>query len=337
MATQHKSSTKSAANKKPVGPGRISKQRMSERTVPHEIVSVRWLVKALLAMLVAAGFALYGTVCLLFYQGQWQFAFFPSKVAQNTLMPSAASIAASSGLPITDIQFDYTEEGSARLDGWWVPAALDSTNKKGVSLSSSSSVSPLVVLFCPNGRTALPDNVAALQAFHALGVSVFAFDYRGFGASQHVHPSQQKAYADGEAALDYLTATRHIDAKKIVVYGAGLGSAIAVHVARQTPQIAALILESPQPSLVQEVKSELHIHVLPLWLIFQQRFDIAPIVPTLKMPKLFLVTPNDANATTLYKQAREPKQIDRIPKNINETIYTQPAWLQAMHSFLHGD
>ena len=333
---QHKSSTKSAANKKPIEPGRISKQRMSERTVPHEIVSVRWLVKALLAMLVAAGFALYGTVCLLFYQGHWQFAFFPPKVAQNTLMPSAASIAASSGLPITDIQFDYTEEGSARLDGWWVPATLDSTNEKGASLSPSS-VSPLVVLFCPNGRTALPDNVAALQAFHALGVSVFAFDYRGFGASQHVHPSQRKAYADGVAALDYLTATRHIDAKKIVVYGAGLGSAIAVHVARQTPQIAALILESPQPSLVQEVKRELHIHVLPLWLIFQQRFDIAPIVPTLKMPKLFLVTPNDANATTLYKQAREPKQIDRIPKNINETIYTQPAWLQAMHSFLHGD
>ena len=53
----------------------------------------------------------------------------------------------------------------------------------------------------PNGHTDLPGNVDALKALHALGVNVFAFDYQGFGKSQVGHPSQQKAYANGVAAL----------------------------------------------------------------------------------------------------------------------------------------
>lgn len=328
MVKQLKSTTKFASKREPAW-------RSTEHKGSSESVSGRWLVKALLGTLVAAVIALYCTVCLLFYQGQWQFAFFPLKVAQNKSMPGAALLAAGSGLPITNIQFDYTEEGRAQLDGWWIAAAFNHSNPKSAALSQSADPWPLVLLFCPNGRTSLPDNIAALQAFHALGVSVFAFDYRGFGASQHVHPSQPKAYADGVAALHYLTATRHIDARNIVVYGDGLGSAIAVHIAQQSPQIAALILAEPQSSLVQKVRREQHIHMLPLWLIFQQRFDIAPIVPTLKMPKLFLVAPSDADSTALYERTSAPKRTAQIPASGEASLYAQPAWLEVMHSFLH--
>ncbi|MGC1920925.1 MAG: hypothetical protein WA682_13585, partial [Acidobacteriaceae bacterium] len=100
-----------------------------------EIVSGRWLVKAILIVLAAAGVALYLTVCLLFYQGQWQFTFFPPK----TLQPDAAAVAANSGLPITDVRFDTTEEGLERLDGWWIPA--------GTTSSPTASLSQFVVLF----------------------------------------------------------------------------------------------------------------------------------------------------------------------------------------------
>ena len=300
-----------------------------------DIVSGRWLVKALLVTLIAAGAALYFTVCLLFYQGQWQFVFLPPKINAPVDM---SQLAVSSGLPITEVKFDYTEQGVAHLDGWWVPATSDRIAGKDASRDESPLASQMtsrdVVLYCPNGRTTLRENVPALQAFHALGLAVFAFDYRGFGQSQSGHPSQQKAYADGAAALRYLTDTKHIEPKHIVVYGAGVGAAVAVHVALQSPEIAALVLVDPQPSFAKQVKREQHIHVLPLWLIFPDRFDIAPIVPLLKMPKLFIFTMTDADSQNLYRQASAPKQIVNVPDNNATPLHSQPAWQQAVREFL---
>jgi hypothetical protein len=290
-----------------------------------EVVSGRWLVKAILAVLALAGVALYFTICLLFYQGQWQFTFFPP----NTAQPSVATVAASSGLPITDVRFDTTEEGIERLDGWWIPSPS----------SATAPLSDFVILFCPNGHTDLPDNVEALEAFHSLGVNVFAFDYQGFGNSQAGHPSQQKAYANGIAALNHLTGLRHIPADHIVLYGTRLGAAVAAHVAQNSSNIAALILEDPQPSLTQEVKREQHIHLLPMWLVFQDRFDVSANLPLLKMPKLILSTPAmstyASGVSQVYKDASAPKQQAAITES-NRPVYSQPEWRAAVGNFLNS-
>jgi pimeloyl-ACP methyl ester carboxylesterase len=303
--------------------------------------------------LAGAGVALYLTVCLLFYQGQWQFTFSPPgdagsrpKVstdsmasslarrtgpAPRTSPASAAAVAASSGLPITEEHFDTTEEGVELLDGWWIPAHAET--------ASGPQPSSTVILFCHNGQSDLAGNIDALQAFHALGVSVFAFDYRGFGASQPGHPSQRKAYEDGMAALRYLTNTRHIAAGHIVIYGAEVGAAVAVHVAYQAPQIAGLILENPQPSLAKQVRREQHIHVLPMWLIFPDRFEIARLIPSLRMPKLVIATNAEpeygAGAQTIYREAVAPKQTVRMETNVTP-LYTQAAWRQAVQRFLES-
>jgi alpha/beta superfamily hydrolase len=322
-----------------------------------EIVSGRWLVKAILATLVGAGFALYFTICLLFYQGQWQFTFSPSghiestdlfagswarrtgPAAPHAALKSAADVAALSGLPIADVRFDYTELGAARLDGWWIPARAVSGAKTG-SVSNTSSVARLVVLFCPNGHTVLSENLPAMRAFHALGVSIFAFDYRGFGSSQSGHPSQNKSYADGLAALNYLTGIRHIDPSRIVIYGTELGSAVAVQVARQSPHIAGLILENPQPSLAKQVKREQHIHLLPLWLVFPDRFEISRIVPLLKMPKLVIATSAkpeyESGAAAIYRDAVAPKEKAQIQSSPATPLYTQAEWQHAISEFLQS-
>ena len=289
-----------------------------------EVVSGRWLVKAILIVLAAAGVALYLTVCLLFYQGQWQFAFFPPK----TLQPSVATVVSNSGLPITEVRFDTTQEGVERLDGWWIPSPP----------SATVPISHFVVLFCANGHTDLPGNVDALKAFHALGVNVFAFDYQGFGKSQAGHPSQQKAYANGVAALSYLTGLRHISLDHIVLYGARLGAAVAAHVAQTSPNIAGLILEDPQPSLATEIKREQHIHLLPMWLVFQDRFDISGIVPALKMQKLILSTPvmrsYVSGEAQIYNEATAPKQQVTIMESPNQPVYALSDWRTAVGNFL---
>jgi hypothetical protein len=288
-----------------------------------EIVSGRWLVKALLIGLAAAGVALYLTVCLLFYQGQWQFVFFPPKTPQ----PNAANVAANSELPITDVRFDTTEEGVQRLDGWWIPSPH----------SAGAPLSQFVILFCPNGHTDLPGNIDALKGIHALGVNVFAFDYQGFGSSQAGYPSQQRAYADGIAALNYLTGLRHVPVDHIILYGARLGAAVAAHVAHSSPNIAGLILEDPQPSLAKEIKHEQHIHLLPMWLVFQDRFDISGIAPSLKMPKLILMTPAmrpyASGATQVYTDATSPKQQAAITES-SQPVYAQSEWRTVVGNFL---
>ncbi|HET9099178.1 MAG TPA: alpha/beta hydrolase [Acidobacteriaceae bacterium] len=288
-----------------------------------EVVSGRWLVKAILIVLAVAGVALYLTVCLLFYQGQWQFTFFPPKRTQ----PSVAAIAANSGLPITDVRFDTTEEGLQRLDGWWIPSS-----------SPAAPLSNFVVLFCPDGHTDLPDNVEALKAFHAVGINVFAFDYQGFGNSQAGHPSQQKAYANGVAALHYVAGLRHIPADRVVVYGARLGAAVAAHVAQTSPNIAGLILEDPQPSLATEIKREQHIHLLPMWLVFQDRFDISNILPSLKIPTLILSTPAmrpyASGTIQVFQAIPAPKQQAVVLGAPNQPAYALSQWRTAVDNFL---
>jgi hypothetical protein len=295
-----------------------------------EVISGRWLVKAILVMLAIGGGALYLTVCLLFFQGQWQFTFFPPKKSPL----SAASIAAKSGLPITNVRFDTTEEGVEQLDGWWIPA-VNPANDQTASLSRANW--HRVVLFCPNGRTNLPDNVDVFKAFYALGVDVFAFDYRGFGDSQAGHPSQKKAYADGVAAMNYLTAMRHVPPDHIIVYGARLGAAVAAHVALQSPKIAGIILEDPQPSLTEEIKREQHIHLLPMWLVLQDRFNISGIMPSLKMPKLILLTSGmrdyTSNATKLYDESPAPKQKVAVDNEPGQSASNQQEWRAAVGNF----
>lgn len=292
---------------------------------PIEIVSGRWLVHALVGCLVAAGIALYLSVCLLFYQGQWQFVFStnPKK------MPGVAEIAKTAQLPIEDVRFDYTEEGQARLEGWWIPAP---------------DANAPVVLFCPNGRNPLPENTDAFRALHALGASVFAFDYRDIGDGRHKHPSQQKAYANGIAALAYLTGMRNIPPRKIVVYGVGAGAAVAVHVAAQTQQanksVAALVLEDPQLSLTQQVKREQRIHALPMHLIFTDNFSIAAPLPTLKMPKLIVSTAIQpeypAGARQVDAASASPKQIVETAAPNSAALYNNSAWQTAMRNLLRS-
>ena len=320
------------------GPRPPAQNRTDSRPLDDaEIVSGRWLVTAILAVLALAGIALYLSFCLLLYQGQWQLTFFPPKGKS----PSAASMAAASGLPIASVSFDTTEEGANQLNGWWIPAtpATPATTSQPQSSADSNKLAPMVLLYCPNGRTDLPGNIDSLQAFHALGISVFAFDYRGFGASQHGHPSQKKAYADGIAALHYLTGIRRLDPTHIVVYGAGLGAAVAATVARQSPKIAGIILENPQPSLTRQVKREQHIHLLPMGLLFQDSFDISRTMPQLNMPKLILFTsalPEYApGAAEIYAKSPAPRQKVQLHPGPGVPPYTLPEWSEAVRSFLN--
>jgi hypothetical protein len=80
-----------------------------------------------------------------------------------------------------------------------------------------------------------------VEAYQALGVSVLAVDYPGYGLSTG-EPSEPGAYAAADAALAFLGA-HGFPPGKVVLHGRSLGGAVSVDVASRSA-VAALVLES---------------------------------------------------------------------------------------------
>lgn len=146
-----------------------------------------------------------------------------------------------------------------------------------------------------------------LEHLKSLGVSVFAYDYRGYGTSQG-KPSEQNAYQDIEAAYRYLTDALGILPSQIILYGRSLGSGTSVEIASREP-IAGLILESPFTSTFRVIT---RIAIIPF-----DRFDNLRKIDKVRCPVLFLHGTQDRliplhHSETLFKQVRSPKQLVEI-------------------------
>jgi uncharacterized protein len=251
------------------------------------LASARWLLGGVAATVGLAAVCVYITFCLLFWQGQWQLVFKPS--------PTITTTPATAGMRFDDISFDATETGVLQLNGWWIPA------------EHNSPYSADTLLLLHNGSGSLSDTLPQLQALHTLGINIFAFDYRGFGKSLNVHPSEARTYEDADAAWSYLTDTRHLPASRIVLDGVGLGAAIAAETAHRHPQTPALILEDPLPPTLDSLQFDANTRVLPVRLLFHDRFDPTGTLGHLRMPKLLLYSKPEA-AGRYYDLAAEPKQ-----------------------------
>jgi|ERR1700722_2020804 uncharacterized protein len=269
------------------------------------LASARWMLGAIGGVLLLAVVCVYLTFCLLFWQGQWQLVFKPSRAIHDT--------PASAGLKFDEISFDATETGSLQLNGWWIPA------------DPNTPYSADTLLLLHNGVGSLSDTLPQLQALHKLGINLFAFDYRGFGKSVNIHPSEASTYEDADAAWRYLTETRHLSASTIVLVGVGLGAPIAAETARRHPQTAALILEDPAPPILDSLQFDSRTRLLPIRLLFHDRFDMTKTLATLATPKLLLYSTERGDG---YNYAVDPRQTATV------TGYADPKYLDTLQSFL---
>ncbi|HTZ89066.1 MAG TPA: alpha/beta fold hydrolase [Alloacidobacterium sp.] len=271
----------------------------------QELISGKWLLSALGIVLAAGAICSYATLCLLFYQGSWQLIFHPSHT--DTARPK---------IPYQEIHFDYTETGRPQLTGWWVPAA------------SGARYADKTILYLHDGRGSLSDTVSQIQDLHALGINIFAFDYRGFGTSAALHPSETSMNQDADAALAYLTDTRHVPAHFIIVYGTGLGAPIAASTASRHQEIAALVLENISPDALTILGADARTKILPVRLLTSDRLNATEALKTLQTPKLFLDRGNSPQTHEAFSIASQPKQLFQIAPE-------DPAkYLETMQRFL---
>ncbi len=237
---------------------------------PAETVSGRWLLGAL-ATAVAGSLVLgWLALCLVYWQGAWQLLYHPKTPVLRT--PAAE------GLSFAPVRFAAAENGTPQLAGWWVPAA-------------GQAKYTVLVLHTKDGN--LGDTVGDVLALHRAGADVLAFDYRGFGDSVALsgmsRPSEKKLVQDAEWALDYLTATRHVNPARIVVFGNGLGAYIAAEVAAKHASLAGVIVDAPEENPTGVIFGDARSRLVPAHLLVADRYDLEAAAKALSVPSLWLL------------------------------------------------
>lgn len=276
----------------------MSRTRPVPPAAPEEVVNPLWLLKAVGFTLIAALICAWLALCLLFYQGQWQLVLHPVRSSQP--------LDHIAGLHATPILFDAAETGLPRLSGVLIPP------------SASSGRASWIALYLRPGESSLAQDAtdaATLQQLHALGLTVFAFDYRGFGASDPAHPTSARMAEDAEAALRYLLG-RGTAENRIVLYGAGLGSSLAATLASHHPGIPALILDAPTPPTLQTVLADPRTRALPVRWLFHESFSLDAL-RLLQTPKLLISypSPEAPTAPLAYNAAAIPKVTLELPRS----------------------
>lgn len=159
------------------------------------------------------------------------------------------------------------------------------------------------------------------------GVSVFLYDYRGYGESEgEAHLAN--LVPDAESAYDFVNQKLGYKPSQIILYGESIGCGVASDLAKKK-ESAAVILQSPFTSLIQAAKDHIFfLNTLP---------DIAypPSIPHLDNlsyvkqphPPLLIIhgekdwTLPCAYSRTLFKDACEPKTLFTIPMAGHNDVY----------------
>jgi len=212
--------------------------------------------------------------------------------------PSRAMETCSLDWPREDVAF--TAKDGCQLNGWFFPA------KKAAPRSS------LVLLLLHGNAGNICTRLDFYEAWLSLGLNLFSFDYRGYGASDGV-PSEEGTYLDGLAAHAWLV-ERGFRPENIILLGKSLGGGIASELAVRAP-VGALILQSTYTNIV-DVGAHLF-PFLPVRWLNTIRYDTVAKLPRVHRPVMVIHSPDDQTipfrqAERNYAVAHEPKMFWEI-------------------------
>lgn len=144
--------------------------------------------------------------------------------------------------PADTEQFDLVLPNRQRVHAWF--------------MASSRGAQAPTILYLHGRRWNLNNNLFRLDRWRALDVNLLAIDYRGFGRSTDLLPSQDSAIEDIGAGLAELV-RRQPDAGRRFVYGHSLGGALAIRAmtGSPAPAVGGLIVESTFTSIPDIIRA----------------------------------------------------------------------------------
>ncbi|WP_161959190.1 alpha/beta hydrolase [Pseudomonas ovata] len=222
------------------------------------------------------------------------------------------------------------------IHAWWWPAP-----RKDAA----------TVLYLHGSRWNLTGQLFRIEQLRALGFSVLAIDYRGFGQSVGELPSEKSVYEDARIAWERLKLLQP-DPSRRLIYGHSLGGAVAVDLAAELGRDAArnnspvqargLIIESTFTNLADVATSVASSYTsLPVRWLLSQKFDSQDKIATIHMPVLIVHGTADRYvpprfSEELFAAAAEPKNLLLIPGGThnNSMRLGRQAYSQAIQALL---
>lgn len=230
------------------------------------------------------------TIYLYFFQSQM--IYYPDLIIDMT--------PADIGLAFDEVFF--VSGDGVRLCGWFI----------------HSEQSKNVVLFCHGNAGNISDRLDTISIFNQLGLSIFIFDYRGYGKSEG-KPDEKGTYADAEAAMKWIVENKNILHEDVIIFGRSLGGAVAAWLAKKcTPR--ALILESAFTS-VPDMGSKIY-PWLPVRLMSRFSYSTIDYIRDVNSPVLIIHSPDDmlvpfSQGKRLFEAAHEPREFMEIAGDHN--------------------
>lgn len=194
-------------------------------------------------------------------------------------------------------------------DGVSLHAWLMFGERKTADNSSSSSSIPTIIFFHANAGNLgfrLPN---AVQMMRRLQVNILMVEYRGYGRSDEVTPSESGLTLDGQTALRFVQNHPKIDPTNIFLFGRSLGGAVTFATAQYAQEnsngskdgtsntyihpLKGVIVENTFTSIPDMVDALMPLVAKFKSLILAIRWNSLAIVPTLTCPILYLAGSRD--------------------------------------------
>ncbi len=235
---------------------------------------------------------------------------------ERTLSASGAEL----GRPFQNVSF--TASDGVELHGWFYPGDTNLPRAR------------LAVLVCHGNAGNICHRLGLCQGLLAAGVSVFVFDYRGYGRSEG-RPSEEGTYRDAQAARQWL-ADRGFPGGQVIAFGESLGGGVASELALREP-LGGLVLQSTFTS-IPDLGAELFPWLPVRWLA-TIRYDTRAKLPRIKVPVLVMHSRDDElvgfrHAQTNFAAANPPKLFCELKGTHNDPLGDRRQFLRGLEQFL---
>jgi len=246
-------------------------------------------------------------------------AWLDAKQRQIVFRPTPGAPIGFAGLRPGDLSFARAVPGDTpgmphHVQMWWMP--------------HPDATAPTLLYLHGTFRN-LYRNHPKIEAVREAGFSVLAVDYRGWGDSSFIIPSEATIYADADVAWAELE-QRQPDPRRRVIYGHSMGGGVAVDLAsrkRHGIDYGALILESTFTTMPDVAAANGMIGTVASWFA-TQRFD--------SLTKIGKV---DAPVLMLHGEADNTVPVS-LGRRLRDAAPADTRWLEipgGSHSRLHTD
>jgi fermentation-respiration switch protein FrsA (DUF1100 family) len=204
-------------------------------------------------------------------------------------------------LALNEQRVEFAELGGTKVFAWLVPSLPEDAGN-------------LWLLFFHGTGDNVSLSANAYDQFRSMGFNVMAPEYPGYAGSPG-EPSEEVIEREARAAYEYLRKEKRVPAKNIVIFGASLGSAVAVDLASHV-DAGGLIVGSGFSSAI--AIGQKMFPFLPMRLLLRTRFESDKKIGLVKMPILVIHSVDDRrvplaeNGQRLYDLAGSPKRLVKI-------------------------